>query len=131
MRDSKIDDSAEKKDTKRPLTCEPAIIPCIITRTRIRRLAPQLFAHPRAWQLDELIRLLPQRTIHRSGRRNTFLLCGERTTFNPDGGVKHSRTLPLEILIDPGPHNYGTLESPWKQAAKDFQKVYCGLRDEQ
>jgi len=52
--------------------------------------------------MDDLVKAWPNRTFPIGSKKVTFAICGEINGFNPDGHVKHGRTLRLfDILANP------------------------------
>jgi hypothetical protein len=76
--------------------------PYFVTKHSERAMRRQLFARqPSAAEVDRLVAALPDRSIVLGGRRITVFMCGELIAFNPDGSVKHGRTLQFDILANP------------------------------
>lgn len=76
--------------------------PYIVTKHSQHAMPRQLFAqHPTAAEVDRLAAALPDRSIVLNGRQITIFMCGELIAFNPDGSVKHGRTLQYDILANP------------------------------
>jgi hypothetical protein len=77
-------------------------IPYLVTSTSTEAMPRQIFSqHPTANEIDVLVQNLPDRTFTIATRKVTILICGEIIAFNPDGTVKHGRTLPFDILANP------------------------------
>ena len=64
----------------------------------------------------------PDRTFSLGSRRVTFILCGEITGFNPNGTVKHSRSLPYDILANPA----HTIMGHWNRLGKKLSQLSSG-----
>lgn len=76
--------------------------PYLVTRALTVAMPLQIFAQsPTAKCMDDLIAAWPDRTFSIGSRTVTFAICGEINGFNPDGGVKHGRELPFDILANP------------------------------
>lgn len=76
--------------------------PYLVTKHSQHAMPRQIFSqHPTAAEVDRLAEALPDRSIVLSGTRITIFMCGELIAFNPDGSVKHGRTLQYDILANP------------------------------
>lgn len=95
--------------------------PSLVTRRSISTMPRQVFARqPSADDMDALADVLADRTFTISGRRITFIICGEIIGFNVDGSGKHGRRLPHgEIIANPAHTNMGR----WHILDRKFKKL--------
>jgi len=76
--------------------------PYLVTHTKAIPMPPQIFASsPKTRCMDKLVAAWPGRTLPIGSRTVTFAICGEINGFNPNGSVKHGRTLTFDILANP------------------------------
>ncbi len=94
--------------------------PYLVTRTSIEAMPHQVFSqHPTANEIDILVQSLPARTFDIASRKVTIFICGELIAFNPDGTVKHGRTLPFDILANPA----HTIMGHWNHLGRKLARL--------
>lgn len=95
-------------------------VPHLVTCHAMSSMPPQIFWHnPSASDLDLLAAALPKRTFRIGSRRVTFFICGELIAFNPDGAVKHNRSLEYDIVANPA----HTMMGHWNHLGRKLETL--------